>query len=76
MLAILSWAVCAVCGIVAMVMAKTDMKKIEAGQMDPAGMSLTKAAYWVSLANVIFVGFIVVLYAGFIALLIATDGFR
>lgn len=75
-LAILAWAVCAICGIVAMVMAKNDMKEMEAGIMDPSGMGLTKAAYWVSVANLIFVGCIILLYIGIFALMFATGEFR
>ena len=69
-LAILSWAVCPICGIVAIVMAKSDMKEMEQAIMDPSGMAITKAAFWVSVANLIFAGFVILLYAGIIALMI------
>ena len=42
-LGILGLVVCPICGIIAWIMGNGDMKKIEAGQMDPEGLSQTKA---------------------------------
>ena len=37
-------------------MSKGDIKEMEAGRMDPSGMGITKAAFWLS---VVAVGFMV-----------------
>lgn len=42
-LGILGLVVCPICGIIAWIMGNGDMKKIEAGQMDPGGLGQTKA---------------------------------
>lgn len=42
-LGILGLAVCAICGIIAFVMARNDLGEMAAGQMDPAGQGMTNA---------------------------------
>jgi len=42
-LGILGLVVCPICGIIAWIMGNGDIKKIEAGQMDPEGLGQTKA---------------------------------
>ena len=42
-LGILGLVVCFICGIIAWVMGNNDLREMEAGQMDPSGMGLTKA---------------------------------
>jgi len=42
-LGILGLVVCPICGIVAWVMGNGDLRAMQAGQMDPSGMGLTKA---------------------------------
>jgi len=44
-LGLLSLIVCALCGPFAWRMGKADLAKMDAGQMDPEGKSLTKAGY-------------------------------
>ena len=42
-LGILGIALCLICGIIAWVMGKNDLKEMDAGVMDPAGRGMTKA---------------------------------
>ncbi|MHC4063100.1 MAG: DUF4190 domain-containing protein [Planctomycetota bacterium] len=42
-LGILGIPVCFICGIIAWVMANSDLRDMQAGQMDPSGMGMTKA---------------------------------
>lgn len=42
-LGILGLVCCAICGIVAWVMANGDLKEMQAGRMDPSGQGLTQA---------------------------------
>ena len=42
-LGILGIALCFICGIVAWVMGKNDLRQMDAGTMDPAGRELTQA---------------------------------
>ena len=42
-LGILGLVVCLICGIIAWVMGKNDLREMEQGTMDPSGMGLTKA---------------------------------
>ena len=42
-LGILGLVVCVICGIIAWVMANTDLAEMAAGRMDPSGMGLTRA---------------------------------
>lgn len=65
--AILSWAICAIFGIVALVMAGNDLKKIKRGAMDRSGEGLTKAAYWISVAHLILTALALVLILVLIA---------
>ena len=60
--AILSWFVCIIFGIVAFIMAKTDMQEMNQGIMDRSGEGLTKAAYYISMVHFIFFALIMVLY--------------
>ncbi|MGH7128003.1 MAG: hypothetical protein ACREJB_12880 [Planctomycetaceae bacterium] len=71
--AILGWAVCFIFGIMAWMMANTDLEEMRAGRMDPSGEGLTQAAKTVAMISAIL-GLIsiafMVLYVLFIALMI------
>ena len=45
--------VCVICGIIAWVMANTDLREMAAGTMDPAGESMTKAGKICAIVGVI-----------------------
>jgi hypothetical protein len=47
----------------AAIMAKVELGKIARGESSPAGETLSKAAFWVAIANIGFVALIVCLYA-------------
>ena len=59
---ILSFVVCVIFGIIAWVMAASDLKEMDAGTMDPAGRDTTKAAKIVAMISVCLVAAILVLY--------------
>ena len=40
---ILSWVICVVLGVIAIVMAREDLRLMRNGQMDPSGMGMTQA---------------------------------
>ena len=52
-LGILGLAVCVICGIIAWVMGNGDLRKIDAGLMDPAGRGLTQAGKICGMISVI-----------------------
>ena len=61
---ILSWS-CCVFGVVAWYLGSQDIKQMNAGRMDPSGLTLTKAGYWIGVCSLllqllVFVGYLVV----------------
>ncbi|MHC4154931.1 MAG: DUF4190 domain-containing protein [Planctomycetota bacterium] len=52
-LGILGIVVCVICGIIAWVMGKNDLREIDAGLMDPAGRGLTQAGKICGMISVI-----------------------
>tara|TARA_B100000686_G_scaffold178328_1_gene185224 strand:+ start:577 stop:1074 length:498 start_codon:yes stop_codon:yes gene_type:complete len=69
---ILSWFLCCVFGIVAWYLGSQDIKQMNAGRMDPSGLTLTKAGYWIGVCSVllqllIFGGYIVMIVVVVIA---------
>jgi len=63
---ILSWFLCCIFGIVAWHLDGQDIKQMNAGRMDPSGLSLTKAGYWIGVCSLllqllIFVGYLVII---------------
>jgi hypothetical protein len=58
---ICSLAVCFICGVVAWSMANRDLPKMEAGQMNHAGMGLTRAGRTMGIAGIIMDGIGIVL---------------
>ena len=52
-LGILGIAICVICGIIAWVMGKNDLREIDAGTMDPAGRGLTNAGKICGMISVI-----------------------
>ena len=58
-LGILGLAVCVICGIIAWIMGKNDLREMAEGRMDPAGMGMTKAGKICGMISVILtlVGF-------------------
>lgn len=66
---ILSWVVCVIFGIVAWILANSDLRAMEEGRMDPTGEGMTKAAKIVSMVSVILS--IVAAVVGIIFVLIA-----
>ena len=52
-LGILGLAVCVICGIIAWVMGKNDLREIAAGTMDPSGRGLTNAGKMCGMISVI-----------------------
>lgn len=73
---ICAWAVCAIFGIIAFFMAKTDLAEMRAGIMDPAGEGMTKAGYYLGMINMIFVAVILVFYVVLFVIVGASGGFR
>ena len=61
-LGILGLVVCQVCGIIAWVMAIKDIPKMEAGAMDPGGLSQTKAGKICGIISVVLLAVFVVVY--------------
>ena len=70
---ILSWVVCVIFGIVAWVLANSDLRAMEEGRMDPTGEGMTKAGKIVAMISVIvsiigiIVGIVVVVSMGLLA---------
>ena len=63
---ILSWFLCCIFGIVAWHLGGQDIKQMNAGRMDPSGLSLTKAGYWIGVCSLLlqlllFVGYLVMI---------------
>ena len=52
-LGILGLVLCVICGIIAWVMGKNDLREIDAGTMDPAGRGLTNAGKICGMISVI-----------------------
>ncbi len=50
---ILSWFLCVIFGVVAWVLANSDLRAMEEGRMDPTGEGITKAGKIVSMIRVI-----------------------
>ena len=50
---ILSWLVCVIFGLVAWIMANSDLRAMQEGRMDPTGEGLTKAGKIVGMISVI-----------------------
>ena len=65
---ILSWFLCVIFGVVAWVLANSDLRAMEEGRMDPTGEGITKAGKIVAMINVILT--IVGIVVGIIALLL------
>jgi hypothetical protein len=53
-LGILGFVVCVICGIIAWVMGNDDLKKMDAGVMDPTGRGMTQAGKILGIISVIF----------------------
>ena len=53
-LGILGLVVCVICGIIAWVMGKNDLKEIDAGRMDPTGRGVTNAVRICGMISTIF----------------------
>lgn len=60
--AILGWAICAIFGIVAWVMGSADIKKMDAGIMDPEGRGLTQAGRIIGMIQTILLAIVFLLY--------------
>ena len=65
-LGILGLVLCVICGIIAWVMGNNDIREMEAGRMDPAGMGLTKAGKICGMVgvilNLVVLGFWILLF--------------
>ncbi len=66
---ILSWFICVIFGIIAWVLANSDLRAMEEGRMDPTGEGLTKAGKIVAIIHVVVT--IVCVVAALLFLLIA-----
>ena len=44
-LGILGLVICAVCGVIALIMGKNDLRAMDSGRMDPAGRGMTQAGW-------------------------------
>ena len=77
---ILSWFICVIFGVVAWILANSDLRAMEEGRMDPTGEGLTKAGKIVSIISVvltivgIIVGIIVLVGMGLLAAGAAASG--
>lgn len=74
--AILGWVVCLIFGIVALIMSKGDLEKMRQGQMDRSGEGVTKAAYYISLVELILAAVFFVLWIILFAVGAASGGIR
>lgn len=74
---ILSWIACGIiAGIVAWVMGKGELAKIDRGESPQAGRTFAKIGMWLGIVNVIFsviAGILVLIYFVFIAAIIGTS---
>jgi hypothetical protein len=68
-LGICGFVVCAICGIIAWVMANNDLREMEAGTMDPSGRELTNAGRLCGMISTIFT---IVVFGFVILIMIAT----
>lgn len=79
-LGILGLVVCAVCGIIAWVMANKDIPKMEAGTMDPEGLGQAKAGKICGMISVILWALAIIAYVVFIVIFVgaaaASGGFE
>ena len=72
-LGIIGLVVCGICGIIAWVMANTDLAKMKAGRMDPAGESMTQAGKILGIiASVLMI--LGVIWVVFVMGIVATSG--
>lgn len=67
-LGILGLVLCVVCGIIAFVMAKSDLAEMKAGVMDRTGEGMTTAGYWLGLISIILTILGVVMFVGIMVL--------
>jgi len=65
-LGILGLVLCVICGIIAWVMGNEDIRQMEAGQMDPSGLSLTKAGKTCGIVSVAINCFVLAIWLLFI----------
>lgn len=70
-LGILGLVLCPICGIVAWVMGNGDIKKMETGEMDPSGLSQTKAGKICGIIATILMIVGIVVYGIIVAIAIA-----
>ena len=70
---ILSWFLCCVFGVVAWYLGSQDIKQMNAGRMDPSGLTLTKAGYWIGVCSVLLNLLAIVGYIVVIAVLVAVE---
>ena len=70
---ILSWFLCCVFGVVAWYLGSQDIKQMNAGSMDPSGLTLTKAGYWIGVCSVLLNLLAIVGYIVVIAVLVAVE---
>lgn len=70
-LGILGLVLCPICGIVAWVMGNGDIKKMEGGEMDPSGLSQTKAGKICGIIATILMIVGIVVYGIIVAIAIA-----
>ncbi|MCF6227763.1 MAG: hypothetical protein L3J82_03725 [Planctomycetes bacterium] len=75
-LAILGWALCFICGIVAFFMSRADLKEMQAGVMDRSGEGLTNAARIISMVQLILAAIFIPLYIIFIVVMVSSDGMQ
>ena len=61
-LGILGLVICVICGIIAWVMGKGDLQKMDAGLMDPAGRGLTQAGKICGMISVIIACVVAVIW--------------
>ena len=66
-LSIVGWVVCALVGIVGVIIAKGEMTAIEEGRRDPSKLSTAKIAFWIGMIQIILFGLGVV---GFTVLMV------
>ena len=70
---ILSWFLCCVFGIVAWYLGSQDIKQMNAGSMDPSGLTLTKAGYWIGVCSVLLNLLFVIGYILVFGVLVAVE---
>jgi len=55
-LGILGLVICAICGVIALIMGKNDLRDIDAGRMDPTGRGLTQAGWILGIIGTVILG--------------------